>query len=132
MTMTDPIADLLTRIRNGLQAGHESVTVPHSKLRVEVVRILRDEGYLLGYSISEKEPFSEISVVLKYGKDRRPVVRSLQKVSNPGRRVYAGHNEIPEVLGGMGVNILSTSRGVMTGKQARKEGVGGEILCQVY
>ena len=130
--MTDPIADLLNRIRNALMAGHERADVPHSKIREEIVRILKNEGYLIGYSLVEQEPINQIRVILKYQPDRSPTIRRLRRISKPGRRVYAGSNEIPSVLGGLGINIVSTSRGVMTGSTARDQGVGGEILCEVY
>lgn len=130
--MTDPIADLLNRIRNALMAGHERADVPHSKIREEIVRILKNEGYLVGYSLVEQEPINQIRVILKYQPDRSPTIRRLRRISKPGRRVYAGSNEIPSVLGGLGINIVSTSRGVMTGSTARDQGVGGEILCEVY
>lgn len=130
--MTDPIADLLNRIRNALMAGHETAEVPHSKIREEIVRILKNEGYLIGYSLVEQEPINQIRVILKYQPDRSPTISRLRRISKPGRRVYAGRNEIPSVLGGLGINIVSTSRGVMTGRAARDQGVGGEILCEVY
>ena len=130
--MTDPIADLLNRIRNALMAGHEKAEVPHSKIREEIVRILKDEGYVIGYSMVEQEPQNRIRVILKYQPDRSPTITRLRRISKPGRRVYAGRNEIPSVLGGLGINIVSTSRGVMTGRAARDQGVGGEILCEVY
>ena len=130
--MTDPIADLLSRIRNALMAGHETAEVPHSKIREELVRILKDEGYVIGYSLVEQEPINRIRVILKYQPDRSPTIKRLRRISKPGRRVYAGRNEIPSVLGGLGINIVTTSRGVMTGSAARDQGVGGEILCEVY
>ena len=130
--MTDPIADLLTRIRNALMAAHETAEIPYSKIREEVVRIMKEEGYLTGYTLVEGKPVSRIKVLLKYQPDRSPAITRLNRVSKPGRRVYAGKDEIPAVLGGMGITILSTSSGVMTGKAAREKGVGGEILCEVY
>ena len=130
--MTDPIADLLTRIRNALMAAHETTEIPYSKIREEVVRIMKEEGYLVGYTLVEEKPVSRIKVLLKYQPDRSPAITKLQRVSKPGRRVYAGKDEIPAVLGGMGITILSTSSGVMTGKAAQGKGVGGEILCEVY
>ncbi len=132
MSMTDPIADLLTRIRNAQLASHDSIAMPHSRTREAIVRILRDEGYLGGFHVSEGEPFHQLQLELKYQKGRVPVIRVLRRVSKPGRRVYAGKDEIPEVLGGLGINILSTSRGIMTGRQARSKGIGGEILCEIY
>ena len=130
--MTDPIADLLTRIRNALMSGHETTEMPYSKIREEIVRIMKEEVYLVGYTLVEEKPVSRIKVLLKYQRDRSPTITKLSRVSKPGRRVYAGKDEIPAVLGGMGITILSTSRGVMTGKTARDKGVGGEILCEVY
>ncbi len=130
--MTDPIADLLTRIRNALMAAHETAEIPYSKIREEVVRIMKEEGYLTGYTLVEGKPVSRIKVLLKYQPNRSPAITRLNRVSKPGRRVYAGKDEIPAVLGGMGITILSTSSGVMTGKAAREKGVGGEILCEVY
>ena len=130
--MTDPIADLLTRIRNALMSGHETAEMPYSKILEEIVRIMKEEGYLVGYTLVEEKPVNRIKVLLKYQRDRSPTITKLSRVSKPGRRVYAGKDEIPAVLGGLGITILSTSRGVMTGKTARDKGVGGEILCEVY
>ena len=130
--MTDPIADLLTRIRNALMSGHETTEMPYSKIREAIVRIMKEEGYLVGYTLVEEKPVSRIKVLLKYQRDRSPTITKLSRVSKPGRRIYAGKDEIPAVLGGLGITILSTSRGVMTGKTARDKGVGGEILCEVY
>ena len=130
---TDPIADMLTRIRNGLMADHDSVEIPHSRIREELSRILKEQGYVSGYSVVEGEPSSTIKVILKYeGSNRDPIIQSLRRISKPGRRVYVGSNEIPSVLGGLGITVLSTSSGVLTGSEARKAGVGGEILCEVY
>ncbi len=130
--MTDPIADLLTRLRNALMAGHEITEMPYSKIREEIVRIMKEEGYLVGYTLIEDKPVGRIKVLLKYQRDRSPAITKISRVSKPGRRVYAGKDEIPSVLGGLGITILSTSRGLMTGKAARGKGVGGEILCEVY
>lgn len=132
MASTDPIADFLTHIRNGLQAGHESVEVPHSKIKEEIARILEKEGYLGACKLTQKEAAASLTVVLKYGPDREPVIRSLRRVSKPGRRIYAGKDEIPRVLGGLGIAVLSTSQGVLTSKAARQLGIGGEVLCEVY
>lgn len=132
MSVTDPIADFLTRIRNAHMALHETVETPHSRMRESIVKILRDEGFVSGYSVREEGRFKSISIALKYLEENEPAIRHLQRVSKPGRRVYVNKDEIPKVLDGLGVNILSTSQGVMTCKQARREGVGGEILCQVY
>lgn len=132
MSITDPIADLLTRIRNAQTARHEATEVPFSRVKVEVLRILKEEGFVSGYKVNEKEPFSTISVVLKYDEKRQPAIRSMRRVSKPGRRVYASKDEIPLVLGGMGINIVTTSKGILTGKKAKQQGIGGEILCEVY
>ena len=132
MGATDPIADVLTRIRNAYMAFHETLNVPHSRTREAVVKILREEGYIAGYSVEEGKPFKSISITLKYVGDREPAIKKLRRVSKPGRRVYVRKSEIPSVLGGLGINILSTSKGVLTGKMAREVGVGGELLCEVY
>jgi small subunit ribosomal protein S8 len=130
--MTDPIADMLTRIRNGLQARHEKVDIPASKLKVEIARILKEEGYIGNFRCADEGGKPQLSVTLKYGPKGEDVISSLKRVSRPGYRVYVGGKDIPRVLGGLGVNILSTSNGVMTGQTARKKGLGGEILCEVY
>lgn len=132
MPVTDPIADFLTRIRNAHMAMHETVTVPHSNLKESLSRILREEGFISTYKVEEGEPFKSITITLKYVDDRQPAIRSMQRVSKPGRRVYVGCDEIPVVLGGLGVNVLSTSKGLMTGKKARTDGVGGEVLFEIY
>jgi len=132
--MTDPIADMLTRIRNALMVGHPSVSIPHSKLKLEIARLLKDEGYITDYSVTEG-PKANIVIELKYfGKRRvrKPVISGIKRVSTPGRRVYAGRQEIPWVLSGMGVAIMSTPKGVMSGSQARREGVGGEVIAFVW
>ncbi len=132
--MTDPIADMLTRVRNALMVGHANVSMPHSKLKVEIARILKDEGYITDFSVTEG-PKPSIVIDLKYfGKRRvrKPVISGIKRVSTPGRRVYAGRQEIPWVLSGMGVAIMSTPKGVMTGAQARREGIGGEVLAFVW
>jgi small subunit ribosomal protein S8 len=133
--LSDPIADLLTRIRNAIAVKHASVAVPHSKIKLAVAQILKDEGYVEDVTVTDEKPVQNIVITLKYwGKRReqRPVITNLQRVSKPGRRVYVGKNEIPWVLSGMGISILTTPRGVMTGQQARREGVGGEVLCYVW
>lgn len=130
--ISDPIADMLTRIRNALKARFPKVDVPASKLKTEIARILKDEGYILNYKIVDEGSHKAIRVYLKYTTANSPVISNLERVSRPGCRVYVGSGEIPKVLGGMGINILTTPRGVMTGKAARKEGVGGEVLCQVW
>ena len=130
--MTDPIADMLTRIRNALGAGHQKVDVPLSKLKLEMVRILKDEGFINAYKTFGDGVNSTIRIYLRYGPRGEHVLSKLERVSKPGCRVYVNSANIPKVLGGMGINILSTSRGLMTDRQARRERVGGEILCRVY
>jgi small subunit ribosomal protein S8 len=132
MSVTDPIADFLTRIRNAQMALHESMSVSHSKSKEELVKILKEEGYINGFKIEEGNPFKSISIVLKYVGDREPAIRALKRISKPGRRVYVRNDQIPTVLGGLGINILSTSQGILTGKNARSQGVGGELLCEIY
>ena len=130
--ISDPIADMLTRVRNALKARFQKVDVPASKLKTEIARILKDEGYILNYKIVDEDNHKAIRVYLKYTGANQPVISHIERVSRPGCRVYVGSTEIPKVLGGLGVNILTTPKGVMTGKSARKEGVGGELLCQIY
>ena len=132
MPVPSPVADLLTRIRNAQGARHDSLEVPFSKLRAEVLRILKEEGYISAFKVNEQTPFSTLSIVLKYSADQTPVIRVLQCVSTPGRRCYVGKDEIPPVLGGLGISIISTSKGLLTGKKASEMGVGGELLCEVY
>ena len=132
---TDPIADFLTRIRNAIQAAHETVDIPSSKLKVECARILAEQGYIDGYSTEAPNvdhPGEILRVRLKYTSDRRSAISGLKRVSRPGRRTYAGSQEIPKVLGGMGTAIVSTSRGVMTGHEARTAGVGGEVVAHIW
>jgi small subunit ribosomal protein S8 len=129
--MTDPVADLLTRIRNASKARHETVDVPSSRLKLEIVRILKEEGYIANYSLAEDDKQGVIRILLRYVAGRSPVITTLERVSRPGCRVYSGKGEIPEVLGGMGICIVSTSQGVLTGKQAREKGLGGEVLCAI-
>ncbi|MGI6036811.1 MAG: 30S ribosomal protein S8 [Limnochordia bacterium] len=132
MGMTDPIADMLTRIRNANSAQHEMVDIPASSLKKEVARILKEEGYIRDYKIIEDANQGVIRVFLKYGPHKERVIQGLKRISRPGLRVYAKKDEIPRVLRGLGVAIVSTSRGVMTDKQARQTGVGGEIVCYVW
>ncbi len=129
--VTDPIADMLTRIRNGIQARHPRVDMPSSKLKVEVARILKEEGYISNFKVGDEGKKKVLKVFLKYGTDGTNAISSLDRVSKPGRRVYVGVHEVPRILGGLGVSILTTPRGVLTGKAARKAGVGGEVLCSV-
>jgi small subunit ribosomal protein S8 len=123
---------MLTRIRNAMQARHSKVDIPASKLKADIARILREEGYILNYKIAEEGPKRTIKIYLKYTPSNDPVITRIERVSRPGCRVYVGARGIPRVLGGMGINILTTPKGVMTGRAASKVGVGGEILCQVY
>lgn len=135
--VNDPIADMLTRIRNAMMAGHASVAMPSSNIKTEIARILKEEGFIESYEVIEGEKPSQITLQIKikyYGerRSRRPVITGIERVSRPGRRIYTRHDEIPWVLSGMGISILSTPKGVMTGQRARQEGVGGEILCKVW
>jgi small subunit ribosomal protein S8 len=132
MSMTDPIADLLTRIRNALMAKHEVVDVPSSRIKVEIVKILRDEGYVRDYQVREDARQGVISIELRYVNGGGRAIHGLERVSRPGRRVYCGKDEIPRVLNGLGVTILSTSKGIMTGGACRRQGIGGEVLCNVW
>ncbi|HEX7150784.1 MAG TPA: 30S ribosomal protein S8 [Thermoanaerobaculia bacterium] len=134
MSMTDPIADMLSRIRNGIQARHDRVELPASKLKVEIARILKSEGFISNYKLVEDDskPQATLRVYLKYSEDGEPVIHGIERVSRPGRRVYRGKEEIPRVLGGLGLSIVSTSRGVLSGAEAVKSGIGGEVLCQVW
>ena len=132
MNMTDPIADMITRIRNGVRARLPKVDVPRSKLKVEIARILKDEGYIGNFKAIEDARQGMLRIYLKYGPGRERVITELQRVSRPGCRIYCGKNEIPRVYGGLGINVLSTSRGLMTDRAARKAGVGGELLCEVW
>ena len=132
MNMTDPIADMLTRLRNSMQARHSKVDVPASKLKAEIARILKEEGYIANFKVADEDGKRTIKIYLKYSDDQAPVISRIQRVSRPGRRVYVGSKEIPRVLGGMGINILTTPRGVMTGRNAHRQKVGGEILCELW
>lgn len=129
---TDPIADLLTRIRNAARAKHPRVDLPSSKLKVEVARILKEEGYLANFKVIEEKGKRMLRVFLRYTPDRRSVITDLKRISRPGSRRYVGKTDIRPVVGGMGISILSTPRGLMTGQSARKQGVGGELLCEVW
>jgi small subunit ribosomal protein S8 len=123
---------MLTRVRNALGAKHQKVDVPASNLKVEVARILKDEGYIASYKVIGEGPNRAIRIYLKYGSNDERIITKIERISKPGCRVYVGHDDIPSVLSGMGINILSTSRGVMTGRDARRLGIGGEILCRIY
>ena len=137
--MTDPISDMLTRLRNAVTAKHARVDMPASRLKAEIARILQDEGYIQGFRLVEesaekagRQSRQVIRIFLKYGPHGERVISGLERISRPGRRVYLGVEDVPQVLGGLGTSILTTSRGVMTGRAARKAGVGGEVLCNVW
>ena len=135
MSMSDPISDMLTRIRNALMREHKTVAMPSSKLKQAIAEVLKDEGYITDYKIIEQQPFAVLQMTLKYvgaKKQRRSVITNLQRVSKPGRRTYVGRSDIPWVLSGMGISIVTTSKGVMTGQKARRLGVGGEVLCKIW
>ena len=132
MSMTDPIADFLTRIRNGIQAAHETVVIPSSKLKREMARILDEQGYIEGFDIQPGQPGEEIVIRLKYTDARVSVISGLRRVSRPGQRMYVDSKHVPKVLGGMGTAIVSTSQGVMTGHDARRAGIGGEVVAEVW
>jgi len=133
MTMSDPIADMLTRIRNANTAKHDTVDVPSSKIKLEIAKILLDEGYIKAYDVVEDGNFKNIHITLKYGADKNEkIITGLKRISKPGLRIYAGKDELPKVLGGLGVAIISTNQGIVTDKQARKAGVGGEVLAFVW
>ncbi len=132
MNLTDPVADFLTRIRNSIRARHQKLDVPASKLKAEIARILKEEGYIANYKATEEDGHKIIRVYLKYTATNEAVIRDLKRVSRPGCRVYVGRDEIRRVQGGLGISILTTPKGVMTGRQARRESVGGEIFCEVW
>jgi small subunit ribosomal protein S8 len=132
MSMTDPIADMLTRIRNALMARHDRVDMPSSKLKVNVARILKDEGFVKNFKVIKDNKQGVLRVFLKYGDDNTPVIKGLERISKPSRRVYVPADDIPPVLSGLGVGIVSTSKGVMTDRDARKQNVGGEMMCAVW
>lgn len=132
MPVTDPISDMLTRIRNGLTVRKAFVLVPSSKMKVSIAQILLEEGFIQGYEITSEQPQPNIRLWLKYDERRKPLVTGLERVSKPGRRVYKGKQELPWVLSGLGIAIVSTPKGVMTDRQARRQGVGGEVLCYVW
>ena len=130
--MTDPIADMLTRIRNAVQAKHVKVDMPASRLKVEIAKILKEEGYITHFKTTDETGKALLTLFLKYGPKGEKVISNIERISRPGSRVYVSKTEIPKVLGGLGINIITTSHGVMTGKEARKQGFGGELLCNVY
>lgn len=129
---TDPIADMLTRIRNANMVKHETVDVPSSKLKVELAKLLKEEGFIADYEVKEQGKFKVISITLKYDENKKPVITKLQRVSRPGLRSYSKSKNLEKVLGGLGVAIISTSKGLLTDRKARKENVGGEVLCYIY
>jgi small subunit ribosomal protein S8 len=130
--VSDPVADLLTRIRNANLARHEKVTLPSSKLKVEIARLLQQEGYIEGFEVAPDGTFQALTITLKYSESRERVIKGLKRISKPGRRIYAKHDRLPKVLGGLGTAILSTPTGVITSRQAAERGVGGEVLCFVW
>ena len=135
MSMTDPVSDFLTRLRNAAKAQHQDVTIPSSRLKREIARILKEQGYIEAYEIhaaAGDRPGEEITITLKYTRERKPVITGMQRVSRPGRRTYVDSTHIPRIQGGMGTTIISTSRGVMTGHEARQRGVGGELVAKVW
>src|SRR5256714_11863774 len=132
MSLTDPVADFLARVRNAVQAKQQKLDIHASKLKLEIARILKEEGYIANFKATEEEGRKVLRIYLKYGTDNNAAISNVQRISRPGCRVYVGRNDIPRVLGGLGINILTTPKGVMTGRQARKQGVGGEILCEVW
>jgi small subunit ribosomal protein S8 len=132
MTVSDPIADMLTRIRNAIMARHDSVLIPTSRMKLSIARILKDEGFITDYEVLKGKPHRSIKIYLRYGEDNQPMVAGLERVSKPGLRVYVQRKEIPRVYGGLGIAILSTPKGVMTGQNAWHQDVGGELLCYVW
>lgn len=132
MSMTDPIADMLTRIRNGAQASHPTVDVPSSKLKVALAKVLKEEGYITDYEVKKVGKFDVISITLKYDSNNKPVITKLVRVSKPGLKTYSKAKNLEKVLGGLGIAVISTSKGLMTDRKARKENIGGEVLCYVY
>ena len=131
MSMSDPIADMITRVRNALMARHDEVELPLSKVKTAIAEVLKSEGYVDGYSVKKEGPQGTLTVQLKY-KNNHPVIQGMKRVSKPSLRVYVGHDEIPKVLSGLGINILSTNKGVMSDRVARKQKVGGELLCAIW
>ena len=135
MTMTDPIADMLTRLRNANQAYHDSTSMPHSKIKVGIAEILKAQGYISGFEVKEPGPGEvgkTLTITLKYGEKKARTIRGIKRISKPGLRIYAGKDELPRVLGGLGTAVISTSKGVMTDRDARKEGVGGEVMAYIW
>lgn len=131
MAVTDPIADMLTRIRNAIMVRHDSVLIPASRMKLAIAKILKDEGFVSDYEVLRDKPHRTIKIYLKYSDNSQPILTGLERVSKPGLRVYVDRKEIPRVAGGLGIAIISTSKGVMTGQQAWRQGIGGELLCYV-
>lgn len=132
MTLTDPIADMLTRVRNANSAGKETVSMPSSKKLVEVARIMQEEGYIASYEVVAGEPRATLTITLKYGDKKAKTIRGIKRISKPGLRIYAGKEDLPRVLGGLGTAIISTSQGVMADRDARKKGIGGEVIAYIW
>ncbi len=132
MTMTDPIADMLTRVRNAQSAGKDAVSMPTSKKLVEIARIMAEEGYIEGYEVIDGTPRGTLEITLKYGPKKQKTMRGIKRISKPGLRIYAGKDDLPRVLGGLGTAIISTSNGVMTDRDARKKGIGGEVIAYIW
>ena len=132
MSITDPIADMLTRIRNANMVSHEKVEMPSSKLKVQLAKLLKEEGFITDYEVKTVDKFSILSITLKYDMNKKPVITKLERISKPGLRNYSKAKNLPKVLGGMGIAIISTSKGLLTDRKARKENIGGEVLCYVY
>ncbi len=132
MTVSDPVSDMLTRIRNAVMVRHDSVAMPPSKMKVSIARVLKGEGFIENYEVVKDKPHSVLKIRLRYDDKNQSLITGLERVSKPGMRVYVGRQEIPRVVGGLGIAILSTSKGIQTGQQARRQGVGGELLCYVW
>ena len=132
MPLTDPVADMLTRVRNAIQARHTSVTMPSSKLKTSIAKIMEREGFISGYEVIEKKPQNDLKIDIRYYENRTPVITGLKRVSRPGLRVYVGHHEIPRYYGGLGVAFISSSKGIVTGRDAWRQGLGGELLLYLW
>ena len=130
--MTDPIADMLIRIKNALMVRHKKVQIPASKMKLEIARILKEEGYIEDFVYIDQKPQGIIEITLKYDENKRPVIRGVKRVSKPGRRIYKGYKELPKVLDGLGIAIISTSQGIMTDFEARRRKIGGEVICEIW
>jgi len=130
--MTDPIADMLIRIKNALMARHKTVEIPASKMKLEIARILKEEGYIEDFKYIDEKPQGKIEIVLKYDENKKPVIAGVKRVSKPGRRIYKGYKDLPKVLDGLGIAIISTSQGIMTDHEARRRKIGGEVLCEIW